>query len=290
MTVRQTASAIALGLFLSAPGALAPAAVSAAADLPVSVGPTYWQQGKLQVKTLVAHDRPVGYCLIVPPGVPVHPALAPRVERLSALAGQQRALVAINGGFFNRSDGEPAAYLVRDGKTLADPHRDRALVGNPQLEPYLSRIFDRPEWRIWKTPLGTTMMAIEPHDEGPSPGWKLLDALQAGPTLLPEIRLEQEGFARKGGDAIDSAGAEGRSAVGLGPEGSLILVCMPEGRSGGLTIPQLRDLMIALGARKAMALDGGTAAAMVARPDVRGAPWWGYDARVRSAIVVGSSR
>ncbi|MBU6429720.1 MAG: phosphodiester glycosidase family protein, partial [Cyanobacteria bacterium REEB65] len=231
---------------------------------PLLVGPTYWHKGPLVLKTLTENMHPVGYVLVVPRGIVAHAALAPKVEPLSQLAQQEHALVAINGGFFNRSDGEPAAYVVKNGKPLADPHRNKVLMANPQLKPYLARIFDRPEWRIWKTPLGLRM-AIEPHHEGPAPGWSLVTALQAGPDLLPEPRVAEEAFVRKDGDAIGSTDPRGRSALGIRSDGSLVLACVPMPPSAGLTIDQLRDLMLQLGAERAMALDGGAAAGLVAK-------------------------
>ena len=49
-----------------------------------------------------------------------------------------------------------------------------------------------------------------------------------------------------------------RSAIGIGADGKLILVCVP----GGAKIQQMRELMLALGCTDAINLDGGASCGM----------------------------
>ena len=264
---------------------VAPAAEHGAPAPKVEVGPLLWHKRKVAIKTLVVGHREVGYVLEVPPGVEIEPVLAPKVEKLSVLAKRTHATAAINGSFFNRNDGVPASFIVAKGKVLADPRRNQALVGNPKLKPYLDMIFDRPEWRVWETPAGRQVF-FERHGAAAPPEWKLIHAMQAGPLLLPELRLDQGAYLRAGDDGISSRGRVGRSAIGRRSDGYTLLVCLPKPPSPGYTIRELQDLLASFGAVSGMALDGGDAAGLVLKPTDPKALWWGHDAPVRSALIV----
>ena len=70
------------------------------------------------------------------------------------------------------------------------------------------------------------------------------------------------------GETVYSAGdwsRNPRTAVGLGPDGELLLVTV-DGRTSagdGMTTPQLAELMADLGAVQALGLDGGGSTTMV---------------------------
>lgn len=281
-----------------APGALASGggqaepefgATSPEDKLDIQVGPILWEKPEvskfLGVHVLWRGSREVGYLAVVPPQIEIRPVLAPRVMPLSRVARDAGGTMALNGAFFNRSDGVPASYIVRNGRTVADPHANRALTGNPKLQPYLKQIFDRPEWRVWMTPAGRRV-AFEAHHLAPAPGWKLIHAMQAGPLLLPFLSLQEGAFVRGRDDGIASTKRLGRSAIGLRNDGVTLLVSLPKPPSPGLTILELQTFMASLGVSEAMALDGGEASGFVLRPSDPKALWWGHDTNVRSALVV----
>jgi len=126
-----------------------------------------------------------------------------------------------------------------------------------------------------------------------------VDALQAGPVLLPSLGLEAEGFVAFAAadatghravvrDGIGSYQRTARSALGLRPDGTLILVAAVGPEDGGLTIPELRDLMAQEGCATAMNLDGGSSTSLAHRVGDRlkvEAPPKG-EAKVRSVLVV----
>lgn len=305
MSVLAIALILALAAMATAPGALASGgtaghagpgqaepefgATSPGDKLEIQVGPVLWQRPeiheRLAVHVLWRGSREVGYLAIVPDDVEIRPVLAPRVMPLSRVARDAGAAMALNGAFFNRSDGVPASFIVRDGQMVADPRRNAALTGNPRLKAHLAKIFDRPEWRVWSTPAGRRV-AFEPHHIGAAPGWKLVHAMQAGPVLLPFLGLEEGAFVRGHDDAIGSKRRLGRSAIGLRRDGSTLLVALPRPPSPGLTILELQAFMASLGAIEAMALDGGEASGFVLRPSDPRALWWGHDTHVRSALAV----
>ncbi len=286
-----------LGVLLIALAAAMPAqasepdygAKSTRDKLEIEVGPVLWSRPEIdaqfRVNVLLDGIKEVGYLVTVPPKVEIKPVLAPKVQPLHRIAKDSGAVLAINGGFFNRSDGVPASYIVADGRMLADPRRNAALTGNPGLRPYLQAILDRPEWRVWVTPAGKRV-AFEEHHIGAAPGWKLVHALQAGPQLLPYLTMLEGGFVRGHDDGIASKARAGRSAIGLRTDGYTLLVSLPKPPSRGMTILELQSFMARIGAAEAMALDGGEASGLVIRPNDPLALWWGHDTHVRSALGV----
>lgn len=99
------------------------------------------------------------------------------------------------------------------------------------------------------------------------------DLLQAGPLLVRDGRAivrdggDPEGFSagRAQFDSDICDGRHPRAALGLSPGGLLAVAC--DGRAGdeaGLTLEELAALMADLGARRAINLDGGGSAALVA--------------------------
>jgi phosphodiester glycosidase len=107
------------------------------------------------------------------------------------------------------------------------------------------------------------------------------DVLQAGPRLVAGGRatvdpaLDPEGFSA-GSAQFDSditVGRHPRAALGLTPDRLLAVAC--DGRAGneaGLTLTELAELLVALGARAAINLDGGGSTALVSAGRLRNRP------------------
>ncbi|HEY9722634.1 MAG TPA: phosphodiester glycosidase family protein [Oscillatoriaceae cyanobacterium] len=225
--------------------------------------------------------------LVVPHGARVVPVARRPGRTVPGWVRASGAIAGINGGYFNHSDGWPVSHVLADGRALTDPEHNRALCDNPQLRPLLPTIFNaRAEWRASDGGSWT----IAPH-AAPAEG-RLIDALQAGPTLLPSPDLEREGFVQRDArgrvvrDGIGSLTRAARSALGLTSTGDMLLVAVG-GR--GLTIAQLSGLMTHLGAVRAMALDGGSSTTLVWRDGARDTCFVGSGrapAVVNSALVV----
>ncbi|HBN08179.1 MAG TPA: hypothetical protein DD435_05900, partial [Cyanobacteria bacterium UBA8530] len=128
---------------------------------------------------------------------------------------------------------------------------------NPSLKPYLKGILGRSELRI-----GKSGCRIEAHS---APYEKdFLASLQAGPRLLPELRLEKEAFLAFRGkkvlrDPLRFRVKIRRSAVGIRKNGEIVFLFLEKG-----DVFQLREEMRALGCSEAMALDGGSSSALAA--------------------------
>ena len=104
------------------------------------------------------------------------------------------------------------------------------------------------------------------------------DLLQAGPLLVRDgavVPGDPEGFSAGAGqfDSDITAGRHPRAALGLAGEHLLAVVC--DGRAegeAGLSLPELAEVLVALGAREALNLDGGGSASLVCAGELRNVP------------------
>ncbi len=215
------------------------------------------------------------HLIVVPPGAPytVTPAIAEGVSTVAELAQQTGAIAAINGGYFDPVNQKSASFVVKAGKTVANPQSNERLVQNPQLAPNLSRILSRTTFRRYRC-AGQILYDIAPGGEIAPTGCRLLDELGAGPALLPQAQLEEEAFLERTDGIVtrDPLGVEqpnARSAVGITGDGSVILVMVAQKPeipgASGMTLTDLATLLRDLGAVKAMNLDGGTSSALFYR-------------------------
>jgi len=187
-----------------------------------------------------------------------------RLETWCAARGVQEALV---GGFFTRPDGLPLGELRTRGVTrrhvpFSAPWGDtRACVH-----------------------VRGGVAGIARRDELPAapPG----DLLQAGPLLVRDGRAvfrreeDAEGFSA-GAAQFDSDITDGRyprAALGFTEERIIAVAC--DGRSrwdAGLTLEELAALMVALGCREALNLDGGGSTTLVSGGRLRNRPRGGWE-------------
>jgi len=121
------------------------------------------------------------------------------------------------------------------------------------------------------------------------PEWeKLAYALGAGPCLVkdgrPHVTASPEVFGRD-----VSGGAASRSAVAITQDGLLMLVAVetpPDEPGSGVTLSELAQILVKLGARDAMNLDGGGSATVVQGDQVINHPRDGYLRPVSNALLV----
>lgn len=185
-----------------------------------------------------------------------------RGQRLAAHCRARGIDDAIVGGFFTRPLGEPLGEVRTSGVV-------RRHVP-----------FDAP-WsavRACVTARGGEVR-IARRDELPAAPRG--DLLQAGPLLTRdgatafERAADTEGF-RAGAHQFDSDITDGRhprAALGIGDGRLLAVVC--DGRApadAGLTLDELAGIMVALGARDALNLDGGGSATLIAGGRLRNRP------------------
>jgi len=171
------------------------------------------------------------------------------------------------GGFFTRPDGAPLGE-VRTGGIL----RRHA----PFAEP----------WRAVRACVHVEggEVSIAPRDAlAPTPRG---DLLQAGPLLVRagapvfDPAEDAEGFSA-GAHQFDSDITDGRHPrAALGLAGDRLLAVAADGRSrddAGLRLEELAALLVALGARDALNLDGGGSTSLVAGGRLRNRPRGGWE-------------
>ena len=182
-----------------------------------------------------------------------HVVRLPRPEPLAAWCARGGVEHAIVGGFFVRDGGVPLGELRTAGV------RRRS-------EPFLA------PWHELRSCVHVDggELGLAPRRELPSDPRG--DLLQAGPLLVREGRslmrdgMDPEGFSA-GAEQFDSditAGRHPRAALGLAGPLAWAVAC--DGRAegeAGLTLSELAALMVRLGARTAINLDGGGSTSLV---------------------------
>jgi Phosphodiester glycosidase len=225
----------------------------------------------------------------------VTPALSEKVDTVEEFAQKHRAIAIFNAGFFDPANQKSTSYVVIQGQLVADPKENDRLVNNPNLKPYLNQIFNRTEFRRYRCGQ-SVKYDINLHNQLPPAGCQLVDAIGAGPQLLPKLTLEAEGFVDNANkrDALGSNQPNARTAVGITRDGSIVLVMVAQkssvGSNSGISLPAIADFMKTLGVQKAMNLDGGSSSSVYykgktfyGKVDLDGNP---IKRRVKSVLLV----
>ncbi|HTL88058.1 MAG TPA: phosphodiester glycosidase family protein, partial [Leptolyngbya sp.] len=194
-------------------------------------------------------------------------ALSSALETLDQFAKSQKAIAVLNGGFFDPKNEKTTSYVIQNGQVIGDPKQNDRLVQNPDLKPYLSQILERSEFRTYRCG-DKTESAIAPHSAAIPSGCNLIDALGAGPQLLPKLTAVDEGFVdqQAGRDAIGMNQRNARSAIGIKRDGSIVLVMAaqrPNAPDSGMSVQAMVSFMQRLGVEQALNLDGGSSAGLI---------------------------
>ena len=197
-------------------------------------------------------------------------------EAPTAFAERTGACVVLNGGYFDMDTGAPVGLVVDDGR-LASPASDtveRDGVAYPVARGAVGVGAGGVEIAAARDDGAAACRAAAPPNRPGAPAdvpacgpWAVTEALGAGPVLAlggrPALGTDAEVFF---GTAIPDRNP--RSAVGTGPGGAVWLVVV-DGRqpaSRGVTLGELAALVLGLGARDVLNLDGGGSSALVVRP------------------------
>ncbi|NJK56110.1 MAG: phosphodiester glycosidase family protein [Pleurocapsa sp. SU_5_0] len=202
-------------------------------------------------------------------GYLVSPVIAGELKPISDFA-QDHLVAAINGGYFDPVNQKTTSFIVERSQIVADPRFNERLVDNPDLKQYLSKIFNRAEFRRYNCG-GSTQYDIQLHSAPIPNHCTLIESLGGGPGLLPQNTSVKEGFityqqGEKIRDAIGNDSLNARSAVGITHNEDVILAMVAQQSkqplNSGISIPELASLMSSLGAVKAMNLDGGSSTSL----------------------------
>ena len=135
-------------------------------------------------------------------------------------------------------------------------------------------------------PLVQSLLVGEPVRVSWSVGWRdVLDTIGGNPTLLEGGRVVEGNVS--GTDGFSARNP--RTAVGYRPDGTVLLVTV-DGRgadgSVGMSLRELAQLFVRLGASDALNLDGGGSTTMVIGREVQNSPSDGPERPVSSALVL----
>jgi hypothetical protein len=195
----------------------------------------------------------------------------PRPQHLDVWCRANEVEEAIVGGFFLRDPYRPLGELWIDGQ----PARYQ-----PVAAPFGPR-----RGGVVVDPDGAMRLV----ERGAAPPEPRGDLLQAGPLLVvagtvvfeAEADVDHEGFSAGAGqfDSDITVGRHPRAALGISDESLVAVAC--DGRrssvDGGLTMLELAEVMIELGAESAINLDGGGSTTLVHRGHLLNRPYSSQD-------------
>ena len=198
------------------------------------------------------------YHIIIPPSEKIEFVSVEKLARNSDVHKSTGAELTVNAGFFDPKNQKTISFVYNDGMLLESPIENENMVFNEEIMDNWDKVGNRTEFRITVHD-GKIIYDIVPHNE-PYQG-KLVASAQAGPMLLPELRLEEEFFVVKneeGRVVRESASVlhkTARTLIGLKGKNVHIFIVTND---HPMTIFEARDLCQSYGLEKAMAFDGGS--------------------------------
>ena len=188
----------------------------------------------------------------------------PRPERLDVWCRRNGVEEAVVAGFFLRDPYRPLGEVWIDGRPV-----DHEPVAAPYAARRASVVIDDDGVRL--------------AERDAAPARPLGDLVQAGPLLVADGAVvfdavaDREGFSAGAGqfDSDITAGRYPRAALGVSSESLVTLAC--DGRrsnvDGGLSLLELAQAMVELGAESAINLDGGGSTTLVHRGHLLNRPY-----------------
>ncbi len=194
-------------------------------------------------------------------------ALGSNSKRQTTLEAYEQfhGILAINGGYF--SDTSSVSVLVSDGEVISAGH------AGEQPRGAFGMVRGKPEivWASARNGEGPYKNDV-PKLSGKMNPWHPAQAVGGGPVLIKNGKInvtsKEEAF---GGSHLQR---HPRTAIGYKDKNTLLLMVV-DGRqlaSAGVTLPELAELMLEIGAKDALNLDGGGSSAMVAAGEVVNVP------------------
>lgn len=205
----------------------------------------------------------------------VTPALLDELSTVDSAAIKNNAIAAINTGFFDFNNGKSVSFVYTDGKMIANPKDNTNLTSNKNIQPYLEDIYNRAELKKLNCD-GKMVYKIGFHNDKYSK-CQLVDLMQGGPMLRPEMNLDKESFlvfkdGKKVRESANVSNKDARVVVALTPDNHMLWIVVSAGYKDskyyGLTIKELASLIKNFKVKSALAYDGGSSASLyVKMPD-----------------------
>jgi hypothetical protein len=223
----------------------------------------------------------------------------------------KRAYVVVNGGYFGASSINQSFSIVIKNSAVAATGVKQLTRNGQTYFPTRAAFGEMPGGDIvaaWAYPVGagntiTRYPLPSPNDSAKAPlpqpdanfpaggqSWNPLKAIGGGPMLIKNaskiITATEEIF--DAGSGINATGNAPRTAVAKLADGKVALMVI-DGRSAtsrGVTLSELADILLNLGATEAMNLDGGGSSAMVVNGAVVNVPSDGAQRSVPSVLMI----
>ena len=173
------------------------------------------------------------------------------------------ATLTVNAGYFDPQNEKTISYVVINRQTYEDPIMNENLLGNPFLRKNLAKILNRTEFRIVDCD-NKYRYEMVPHNTPVDFTCDVVHAVQGGPLILPELRLEEELFVVKDGEKVVRESCSvlhktARTILGLKDDELHILIITDD---NPMDLYEVQQLCKELGFDRAMALDGGSSTSM----------------------------
>lgn len=173
------------------------------------------------------------------------------------------AKLTVNAGFFDPLNRKTISYVTIDSQTFEDPMLNENLLSNPFLRKNLNKILNRTELRIVDCD-NKFKYEIVPHNTPVDFGCDVRQAVQGGPLIFPQLRLEEELFIVKDGDKVVRESCSvlhkvARTVLGI-KDGNLHILIITD--DNPMDMYEVQALCKKLGFERAMGLDGGSSTSM----------------------------
>ncbi len=187
------------------------------------------------------------------------PVIVSELETNANLYKMLKPQIVVNAGFFDPKNQKTVSFVTINEQLVLNPNDNENLINNKVLTPYMDKILNRSEFRVLSDEKGKLIYDIASHNEPIKEGYKLKHSIQAGPMLLPELKLEDEFFilVRKGKIISESASSlhkYARTAIGIRNNNVYLFIITNE---NPMTLKEVAELAKQWGMEKAMAFDGG---------------------------------
>ena len=175
------------------------------------------------------------------------------------------ATLTVNAGFFDPKNGKTISYIVTDRMTSADPMFNPSLLANPFFRRNMNKVLDRTEFRILQCGNKFQYDIVSHKSEVPF-GCSIVTSAQGGPLILPELRLEEEGFIVKNqeGEVIRESASvlhkTSRTIIGIKNNKECHILIITD--ENPMDMYEVQQLCKSLELDRAMAFDGGSSTSM----------------------------
>lgn len=173
------------------------------------------------------------------------------------------ARLTVNAGYFDPANKKTISYVTMESQTYEDPMMNENLLGNAFLRKNLNKILNRTEFRIVECD-SKYKYEMVPHNTPVDFACDMKYAVQGGPLILPQLRLEEELFVVKDGDKVVRESCSvlhkvARTILGI-KDGDLHILIITDEHP--MDMYEVQALCKELGFERAMGLDGGSSTSM----------------------------